>query len=145
MNLNYLYKMQCTAPTPEIKYRYMSDSTIVLSFTRDYAYIFFRWISNFEIFVLGANLIWCLLLQMITVDQIMFSSNLLPIFFYLNMIIPQLRGRVIPYIPDFHYRHTAGVTGQQRMLTPPWHLILLSLLSGSVLPYTRLYIFCFGL
>jgi hypothetical protein len=32
--------------------------------------------------------------------------------------------RVIPYISNFDYGHTAGVTGQQRMFTPLWHLIL---------------------
>lgn len=26
--------------------------------------------------------------------------------------------------PDYDKEHTAGVTGQQRMLTNPWHLIL---------------------
>uniref|UniRef100_K1QQF0 Cytosolic Fe-S cluster assembly factor NBP35 n=1 Tax=Magallana gigas TaxID=29159 RepID=K1QQF0_MAGGI len=34
--------------------------------------------------------------------------------------------------PDYDKEHTAGVTGQQRMLTPPWQLIL-SLIFTEVL------------
>jgi hypothetical protein len=33
-------------------------------------------------------------------------------------------------MPNFDQGRTAGVTRQQRMLTPPWHLILLSHFSG---------------
>ena len=45
----------------------------------------------------------------------------------------------------FDYGLTAGVTGQQRMLTPPWHLILPSLLSKvRVALHSILYVF-FGL
>lgn len=32
--------------------------------------------------------------------------------------------RIFFHFPDYHKEHTAGLTGQQRMLTPPWHLIL---------------------
>ena len=42
----------------------------------------------------------------------------------------------------FDYGLTAGVTGQQRMLTPPWHLILPSLLSKvRVALHSILYVF----
>jgi hypothetical protein len=43
-------------------------------------------------------------------------------------------------IPNFDY-FDGDVTGQQRMLTPPWHLILLSLLSGvGVAVHSILYL-----
>jgi hypothetical protein len=38
--------------------------------------------------------------------------------------------RVIPYT-NFDWGRTTDMTGHQRMLTPPWHLILTSLLSAS--------------
>jgi hypothetical protein len=41
-------------------------------------------------------------------------------------------------IPNFDCLYTADVTGQQRMLFSPWHLILPLLCKGSVLPYARL-------
>ena len=47
-------------------------------------------------------------------------------------------------ISDFDWGLTAGVTGQQRMLAPPWRLILPSLCRRFVLPYTRFCI-CFFL
>lgn len=31
---------------------------------------------------------------------------------------------VFRFIPDYDKEHTGGVTGQQRMPIPPWHLIL---------------------
>jgi hypothetical protein len=43
---------------------------------------------------------------------------------------------VLSRIPNFDLERTAGVTGQQRMLTPPWHLILRSHLLGSALRNT---------
>ena len=36
----------------------------------------------------------------------------------------------LSFILNFDQGLTAGVTGQQRMLTPPWHLIVLAPLSG---------------
>jgi hypothetical protein len=51
--------------------------------------------------------------------------------------------RVIPYKHNFDWERTAGVTGQRRMLTPPWHPILPSLCRGSILLYTWLCICCF--
>jgi hypothetical protein len=44
---------------------------------------------------------------------------------------------------DDRYGRTMGVTGQQRMFTPPWHLIPHSLCGGSVLPYARHFGFCY--
>jgi hypothetical protein len=44
-------------------------------------------------------------------------------------------------IPNFDYGRTAGVTGQQRMLTPPEHLILPSHFSGvRVALHSSLYL-----
>uniref|UniRef100_K1R6E7 Uncharacterized protein n=1 Tax=Magallana gigas TaxID=29159 RepID=K1R6E7_MAGGI len=32
--------------------------------------------------------------------------------------------KTFPFFPDYDKEHTVGVTGQQRMITPPTHLIL---------------------
>lgn len=32
--------------------------------------------------------------------------------------------RTLPFFPDYDEEHTAGKTGQQRRITPQWHLIL---------------------
>jgi hypothetical protein len=48
---------------------------------------------------------------------------------FVRLLFPYWRWqRVIPYT-FFRLRRTAGVTGQQKMLTPPWHPILPSHLS----------------
>jgi hypothetical protein len=81
---------------------------------------------------------WNFTLHIFLKSNILMYSNTVIEYEFLTSLI-SFNSRLdleLSLLRDKEIGHTEGVAGQQRMLTPPWHLILPSYLSGSVLPHT---------